>query len=273
MKIKPIQAFLLICLLFSCSVPKDVAYLQGLESLTSEQLAQMNQTYTSKICSDDLLTITVTAWDPSVVTPFNPPAFASGPQGETTLQTAQQLQTYLVDKEGYIYFPVLGKVKAEGLSKQELSENMQQQISKYVKDPMVNIQIVNFKVSVIGEVVLPCTIEVKNDRISIWEALGQAGDLTINGNRKNIKILRDNNGKKEFGFLDITDPAVFTSPYYYLQQNDVVYVEPNDAKKKNSKFSQAEQFNVTVLSSILSGLSLITSIVITIVANNNSNNN
>lgn len=262
MKIKHTLAFFLLLTITSCSVPKDVAYFQGLESLSPEQLSKMSQTYTSKVCSDDLLTITVTAWDPSIVTPFNPPAYASGAQGESDMKMGQQLPTYLVDKEGYINFPVLGKVKAAGLSKQELAESMQQQIAHYVKDAIVNIQIVNFKITVIGEVLKPGTIEVKNDRISILDALGYAEDMTINGNRKNVCVIRDNNGAKEYGYLDMTDPAVFSSPYYYLQQNDVVYVEPNNAKKKNSKYSQAQQFNITVFTSIISALSLITTIVV-----------
>lgn len=262
MRFKLISAFMLTCLLFSCSVPQDVTYFQGIESFSPEQLAQMSQTYTSKICPDDLLTITVTAWDPSVVTPFNPPAYASGAQGESEMKVGQQLPTYLVDKDGFINFPVLGKVKAGGLSKQELMDNMQKQISPYVKDALVNVQIVNFKVTIIGEVHRPGAIEVKNDRISILDALGYAGDLTINGNRKNVKVIRDNSGVTEHGLLDLTDPAIFASPYYYLQQNDVVYVEPNDAKKKNANYSQAEQFNVTVFTSIISALSLIATIIV-----------
>ena len=115
-----------------------------------------------------------------------------------------------------------------------------------------------------GEVSRPGAISVKNDRLSILDAIGQVGDLTINANRKNVLVIRDNNGQKEFGRLDMTDPAIFTSPYYYLRQNDVVYVEPNEAKKKNARYSQAEQYSITVFTSILSAISVITTVVLAI---------
>ncbi len=264
MKIKLLPALLLVLLLASCSVPKDVTYFQGIDSLTPEQLEQMNQTYMSKIIPDDLLTITVTAWDPTVVTPFNPPVYAYSSEGETSIELSQQLQTYLVDKEGFIVFPVIGKVKAAGLSKQELAESLRKEIAHYVKDAMVNVQIVNYKIYVIGEVARPGSLTVRNDRITIVDAIAQVGDLTINANRKNILIMRDNEGKKEFARVDMTQPDIFASPYFYLRQNDVIYVEPNDAKKRNAKYSQAQQFNISVFSTILTTVSVITTVILAI---------
>ena len=160
--------------------------------------------------------------------------------------------------------PVLGRIHVAGQTKQELSTKMQQMIEPYVKDALVNIQIVNYKVTVMGEVARPGAISVKNDRISILDAIGQVGDLTINANRTNILVIRDNNGAKEFGRLDITEPDIFTSPYYYLQQNDVVYVEPNNAKKRNARYSQAQQYSITVFSSILSAISVVTTVILAI---------
>ena len=254
--------FLCVAFLFaSCKTPKDVTYLQGIDILTKEQLAAMNQTYSASICEDDLLTITVTAWDPSVVVPFNPPTYAYSSPGETNISTPQQLQTYLVDQDGKINFPVLGRIKAAGLSKYELSMYLQNEIGKYAEDVMVNIQIVNYKISVLGEVARPGSINVRNDRISILDAIAQSGDLTINGNRKNILITRNNNGAPEVGRIDLTDPAVFTSPYYYLQQNDVVYVEPNNAKKRNANYSSAQQYTLTIVSTIMTGVSVISTII------------
>ena len=251
-------------LLGACSVPKDVVYFQGIDTLTSDQLKEMEQSYTSEICPDDLLTITVTAWDPTVVTPFNPPVYAYAAQGETTTVTSTQLNTYLVDSDGNIKFPVLGKVHVAGLTKQQVSDLLQEKVSVYVSDAMVNVQIVNYKITVMGEVSRPGAITVKNDRISILDAIGQVGDLTINANRNNILVIRDNNGEKKFARLDITDPAIFTSPYFYLRQNDVVYVEPNDAKKRNARYSQAQQYSITVFSSILSAISVITTVILAI---------
>ena len=142
---------------------------------------------------------------------------------------------------------------------------LEEKISKYVKDPLVNIQISNFKVTLMGEVNRPGSLTARNDRLSILDAIGQYGDLTINANRKNILIIRDENGQKEMARLDLTDPAIFASPYYYLRQNDVIYVEPNKAKKKNARYSQAQQYNITVFSSVISAVSIITSMVITII--------
>lgn len=257
--------FLFFLLLGSCKVPKDVAYFQGVDKLTPERLEAMSQTYTSQICPDDLLTITVTSWDPTVVTPFNPPTYAYAAQGESHVSFSEQLQTYLVDSEGNISFPVIGKVKAAGLSRQQLAENLRSSIATRVPDAQVNVQIVNYEITVLGEVARPGIITIKNDRVSILDALGRVGDLGINANRKNILVMRDNNGQKEFGRMDITSPDIFTSPYYYLHQNDVVYVEPNDPKKKNANYSQAQQYTITIVSTILTAVSIITSVVINVV--------
>ncbi len=254
----------LLLFLGSCSVPKNVTYFQGIDNLTAEQKEMMNQNYSSKICPDDRLSITVTAWDPTVVTPFNPPVYAYAKEGEEKVQPAEQLQTYLVDKEGNIIFPVLGKVHLAGLSKLEANETLRKEIENYVKDVNVNVQIVNYKVTMMGEIARPGAVTVSNDRLTILEAIGRVGDCTINANRTNVLVIRDNNGQKEFGRIDLTNPSVFSSPYYYLRQNDVVYVEPNDAKKRNAKYSQAQQYSITVFSSILSAVSVITTVILAI---------
>ena len=249
----------------SCSVPKDVTYLQGLDSLTPEQKEMMNRSYESRICPDDQLSITVTASDPTVTTPFNPPVYSYAGAGEQATISSPAMYTYLVDADGYINFPVLGRLKVAGLTKQELAGMMQEKLKSYIEEPLVNIQITNFRVTVLGEVNRPTVFTVKSDRISILDALGFAGDVTINADRKNILLIRDNNGKKEYAHLDLTSAELLASPYFYLQQNDVVYVEPNDAKKRNSRYSQAQSFNVSLFSAALSAISIITSMVITIV--------
>ena len=264
MKYKSVLFLGVVLFLSSCATPRDVTYLQGIDSYDREQLAQMSQTYSAMICADDLLTITVTHWDPTLVVPFNPPTFAFAQQGETSVYTTQQLQTYLVDKEGKISFPVLGRVQAAGISKQEFSANLQHEIDKYANGAMVNVQIINFKVSVLGDVARPGSINVRNDRLTILDAIAQCGDLTINGNRKNILIYRDQNGTPECGRIDLTDPALFASPYYYLKQNDVVYVEPNDAKKRNANYSSAQQYTLTIISTIMTGVSIIGTLILAI---------
>ena len=255
---------LFVLFLGACSVPKDVAYFQGVDKLTPEEVKEMSLNYSTKICPDDLLTITVTGWDPTVLTPFNPPVYAFAVQGDDKVKPAEQLQSYLVYKDGTINFPILGKIKAAGFSKQELAENLRKDIEKYANGVSVNVQIINFKITLMGEVARPGVVSIKNDRVSILEVLGLVGDLTINANRKNILVVRDNEGVKEFGRIDITDPAIFTSPYYYLKQNDVVYVEPNQAKKRNARYSAAQQYTITVFSSILSAISVITTVILAI---------
>ena len=262
MKIKLLSTILLITLLGACSVPKDVAYFQGLDTFSEDEIKSMGQEYVSNISIDDLLLINITSWDPTVATPFNPPAFAYATQGETSVYTSLQQHTYLVEQDGFINFPILGRVKAAGLSKRELNEYLSQGLAKYVPDAIINIQIINYKVTLMGEIVRPGTLTFNNDRITILEAIGRSGDLTINADRKNILIIREVNGEKEYGYVDITDPLIFSSPYYYLRQNDVIYVEPNKAKKRNANYSQAQQYSVTVFSAILSTVSLITSIII-----------
>ena len=135
-----------------------------------------------------------------------------------------------------------------------------EKISAYVKSPIVTIQIKNFKVSVLGEVNRPGTVNVPNERLSVLDALGMAGDLTIYGNRTNVLLIRDNNGRKEYHRFDLTSAEMLTSPYYYLQQNDVLYIEPNKARKGNARYSQSGQFNVSLASTIISALSILASL-------------
>jgi len=186
-------------------------------------------------------------------------------QGDQPIAASQSMYTYLVDSDGNINFPVLGKIHVAGLSKQELCDELQSKLSKYIENPLVNVQITNYRITVMGEVNRPGTFTIKNDRISILDAFGYVGDLAITANRKNILLIRDNDGQKEFVRMDITDPSLFTSPYFYLRQNDVIYVEPNLAKQRNSRFSQSKQYNITVFSSIISAISVISSMVITII--------
>jgi polysaccharide export outer membrane protein len=265
MNSKLIAAFLLTFLL-SCSAPKDVLYFQGLDHLTHEQLTQLNQTYSSRIVANDILAISVSFWDATAILPFNPPSINRITPGIAEVTPAEFLPTYLVDADGAITFPVIGKVQAAGLSKQELVDSLKEKIARYIEgDVSITVNITNYKVTLMGEVARPGALNVRNEKLSIIDAIGQCGDLTINGNRKNILIIRDNNGVKEFGRVDLTSPALFASPYYYLRQNDMVYIEPNKAKQKNARYSQAQSYNVTVFSTILSTVSVISTVVLAII--------
>lgn len=249
--------FALFCgLMCACSAPKDVIYFQGIDDLSPEQLAEMSQTYTIRIANDDLLSINVTAWDPAAVTPFNPPVYAYSAQGEQPLAASQSMYTYLVDKDGNINFPVIGKVHVAGLTRQEIANKMESMISKYVKEPLVNVQLLNFRITLMGELSRPGSYSIKNDRVSILDAIGMAGDLPLTANRKNILVIRDSNGVKETYRMDVTNPTIFESPCFYLKQNDIVYVEPIKTKQR-ARTSSDRQFTISLFSTIISSLSVI----------------
>lgn len=262
MKIKIVTAAILIALLTSCKTSNQITYFQDLNQCNSGQLTENGVNYEAKICPDDQLSIFVSSIDPNSVAVFNLPLTSYLNPGETNVAATPTMQTYLVDTNGNIEFPVLGKIKVVGQTRSELAENLKEKISAYAKSPLVTIKIQNFKVSVLGEVNIPGTKVITNERISILDAIGMAGDLTIYGERTNVLIIRDSNGKKEFHRLDLTSSEMLSSPYYYLQQNDIVYVEPNKARKSNSRYSQSAQFNISVASTIVSAISVLASLTI-----------
>lgn len=257
-------AIVLNCLLFlsSCRTYTDVSYFQNIDEISQQALSLEKLSYQMSIKPDDMLGIIVSGLDANSVAPFNLPAMSFLAPGEKEISVLQNLQTYLVNAEGYINFPVLGMIKVAGMTKEECVNFLQSKISKYVKDPIVNIQFLNFRVSVLGEVNNPGSFTITNDRVTILDILGQAGDLTIYGERGNVLLIRDNNGIKEFHRYDLTRSDLFASPYYYLQQNDIVYVTPNEAKQKNTKYSQQDSFNVSLFSAVVSTVSVIASLLI-----------
>jgi Periplasmic protein involved in polysaccharide export len=149
-----------------------------------------------------------------------------------------------------------------GYSRRQISDILKEKISKYAKDPIVNVQLLNFKVSVIGEVNVPGTKGTSNERMTILDAISLSGDLNIYGNRGNVLLVRENNGKKEFHRFDLTSSDLFSSPYFYLKQNDIIYVQPNKAKQNSSKTDSTKQFNLSVASTITGAISVIASLCI-----------
>ena len=194
--------------------------------------------------------------------PFNLPVIGV-PQGGAELgglsvNGRQQLQTYLVDSDGNIEFPVLGTVNVTGLNRQQLAAKLKTEITEYVQDPIVNVRIVNFQVSVLGEVARPGTFDIRDEYLSLPKALGFAGDLSIYGRRDNVLVMREDNGKKIHEYLDLTDPNVINSPFYYLQQNDVVYVEPNGAQMQSASYNRNAGVYISIASVLISLAVLIT---------------
>lgn len=238
----------------SCVSKKNVLYLQDLEQITDNAT---NTNYNITIKSNDLLTINVSALNPDAVLPFNQPVVPR-PSTIGVVQTSQQLQTYLVNVDGTIEFPLIGSVKLADFTRTEATDYLKGLISQYVKNPIINIRILNFKVSVLGEVGRPGTFNIEDERVTILEALGLAGDMTIFGDRKNVKIIREVNGIKTYGELDFTTSTIIDSPFYYLQQNDVVIVSPNQAQIQSSSFNRNTSVFISIAGIIISVISVLT---------------
>ncbi len=257
---KGIRLFLImaiIALVAACNSAKNVAYLQGADNADMAEYAQTTPLYEARILPKDLLTITVSATDPEAVKPFNltVPAMTTGLT--TTAQPA--LQPYLVDNNGQINFPVLGMITLKGLTKREAEQKVTGLLGKYLKEqPVVTVSFVNYKISVIGEVARPNTFTISNEKVNILEALAMAGDRTIWGKRDNVKIIRDDaDGNKQVIVMNLNDRELLFSPYFYLQQNDVVYVEPNKTKAKNSDIGSATGIWLSATSIVISVATLL----------------
>lgn len=247
--------FLFVLLVFSCKPREEMVYYQNIDGLASPE--KLNS-YEIKIQPDDLLMIIVAADDPESALPFNlstisiPSAYnAMASRGQETMQS------YLVDASGSIDFPVLGKLKVGGLSRSEVMQLLKSQISKYIKNPIINIRLMNFKVSVQGEVTLPGTYSINSDRVTLIEAISMAKDLTIYGKRDNILIIRDVNGVKSYNRIDITKADFINSPFYYLAQNDVVYVEPNKTKINGAAVGANTGVIISITSLLITVITLI----------------
>ena len=252
---KQLLGVLLVVLLGSCASPKNIIYMQDVEPFRQGNIEQI---YEPIIHEDDLLAIMVNSRDPELALPFNMPmvTYQLGTNNGTTGQ--QRVLGYLVDRYGDVDFPILGKIRASGLSRMQLTELIKKRLvdEDLIKDPIVTVQFLNFKVSVIGEVSRPGSFTVSGDRITLLEALSMAGDLTIYGNRKNVLLIRDNGGKKEYHRFDLTSIESLNSPYYYLQQNDVVYVEPNKGRIAGGSVSTFLPYILSSLSTIVALISL-----------------
>lgn len=264
MKNRTIILSSVILLMCSCSAPQKVLYFKDLQQFENNDYSinMDSSSYEVKILPSDLLSIIVTGKDPIAVAMFNLPVASTMNPGQMELSSTPVLQSYLVDVNGNIDFPTLGKMKVADLSRREISDLLKDRISKFAKDPIVNVQLLNFKVSVLGEVNAPGTKTTANERMTILDAVSLSGDLNIYGNRENVLLVRENKGKKEFHRFDLTSSEVFKSPYFYLKQNDVIYVQPNKAKQNSSKIDSAKQFNLSVASTITGVVSVIASLCI-----------
>lgn len=247
-------------ILFSaCNSTKEVVYLQDVVPLKQQDIERKYEVF---IHEDDLISIIVSSKDPELALPFNMPmvSYQIGSEGGGQ----QRLLGYLVDINGDIDFPILGKLHVAGLSRLELRDLIKEKLisGDYIKDPVVTVQFLNYKVSVMGEVARPGSFTITGDRITLLEALSMAGDLTIYGRRDRVAVIREENGKRTILFHDLRSSDIFTSPCYYLQQNDIVYVEPNKAKAGQRDINQNN--SVSVWLSAVSVLAAVASLLVTV---------
>ncbi|QLE02790.1 polysaccharide biosynthesis/export family protein [Galbibacter sp. BG1] len=239
---------LLIATAISCGSRKDIVYLQNAQQFETE--VETN-TFEPKFKVDDILSIYISSFDMAATAPFN--------LSKGTGENVEELE-YIIDKEGNIDFPVLGKIKLLGLSTSEAKELFRSKLTEegYLKDPIVNIRIKNFRVTVLGQVRQPGTYSIAGERITILEAIGLAGDLEIKGRRENVLVIRDFNGVKTYTRINLTTKEFIHSPVYYLTQNDVVYVEPNNSVIKTSTLDNRLTIGLSVFSIMLTSIIAIT---------------
>lgn len=218
--------------------------------------------YDAHIMPKDLLTITVNTSDPDAAIPFNLTVATPITANSKSLTSQPSLQQYLVDNNGNIDFPVLGTLHIGGLTKSQAENMIKEKLKTYIKEtPIVNVRMANYKISVMGEVAKPGTFTITNEKVNIMEALAMAGDMTVYGQRDKVKLIReDAQGNRQVIPLNLNDADIIVSPYYYLQQNDVVYVTPNKTKAKNASISNSTTIWFSVVGTLVALASLIVTI-------------
>ncbi len=250
---------IIIALFASCGTPKDVVYFQDAQDYKVYSDVDKYEVY---IHQDDLLAIMVNSQASEAALPFNMPMASYYVGGDTYGQ--QRMLGYLVDKDGNIDFPILGKIHVEGLTRNALNDLIKGKLigGGLLKDPIVTVNFLNFKVSVLGEVNQSGSFNVSGERITLLEALSMAGDLTIYGRRDRVAVIREANGKRSILYHDLSSTDLFKSPCYYLQQNDIVYVEPNKRRVQQSNINQNNSVGVwlSIVSVLLTATSVIVSV-------------
>lgn len=239
------------CMIVSCVQVKDISYFQQ----TNQSQTVLNSVkYDARIKPKDILSITVVSSEPAASRRYN----LITPQIDGTfdaIQTQPTLQNYLVDGDGNINFPSLGVLQVKGLSVKELEVLIEKKLKPFFTEemPVITVRIMNYTVSVLGEVFSPGKFETTNGRMTIFEGLAMAGDLTIYGRRDNVKVLRESeNGERVIYMMNLNDKKLFDSPAFFLEQNDVVYVEPNQTRANSSRYGEAETYRISTLSVLIS---------------------
>lgn len=252
---------LIILMLASCASSKKVAYFQN---AVDGVVKRSEGLYDAKIMPKDILTITVSTTNPEAATPFNLTISNTLNVTGQTYGGSGVLQTYLVDNDGEIDYPVVGKIKVAGLTKNECQDLVKSKIKAFLaedENPIVTVRMSSYRVTIIGEVRSPGVVPVGTEKMSILEALASVGDLTIYGKRDNVMLIREEaNGQKTIHRLNLNDANIISSPYYYLQQNDIVYVEPNGVQAKNSAIGSSTTIWFSFVGIVTSVASLLVNI-------------
>ncbi len=259
MHIKKILSLLLITIMLSaCSAPKQILYFQDLQSGENEK--EIVSSWDIRVRPNDKVSILVNSKDPLLMDLFNLPIVSRQIGTSSGNNNAQGISGYTVNKDGNIDFPVLGSIHIEGMTREEIASYIKQELKSknLVKDPVVTVEFMNLTISVMGEVAKPGQYNINKDNVTILDALSMAGDLTIYGKREKVLVMREVNGKQRTYNVNLCSAEqVYSSPVYYLQQNDVIYVEPNDTRTRQSTVNGN---NIRSTSFWISLASLITSI-------------
>lgn len=249
--------YVLLLMAFASCSKRNLSYFSDLER-ESVQTEKISNSKDPIIQPDDLLSISVTSLSPEANILFNKGEVI--PVGNASNYAMNQgapplyKDGYLVDKDGYIDFPILGKIRLAGLNKAEAKENLNARLEEYLKEPMVSIRFLNFKITVLGEVYRPATFTIPTEKINILEAISMAGDMTPFGKRENVLLIREENGMRTMASLDLNSKDILSSPYFYLQQNDLVYVEPVKAREEQASTRRS---NIGIILSIASIVSFV----------------
>ena len=251
-------------MLMSCSTTKynNLSYFKDLNGQIHGTLPTPQSDYVVLIQPDDELVITVSSVVPEATAAYNLPMENPAIRSALRSTTQPRTQTYIVDNNGYNMLPVLGRILVKGKTTSQIADEITAMVAQNVKDPYVRVDIVNFGVDVMGEVKAPQRVHTTRQNYTVLDALTQCGDLTEFGERGNVIVIRNENGKREFHRLNLNSSDVFNSPYFYLKQNDIVYVEPNQIRIDNSKYNQNNAFKLSVISTVVSSVSVIASLII-----------
>ncbi len=246
--------FVVSLLLSSCYHTKEISYFQDFDKYQQGQ-ATVNtpENYQIKIRPDDELRIIVSAaMNPEAAAPFNlSPVISQSPSSSNVTNSATY-QSYLVDEAGFVTIPSLGKVKVSGLTIEQAKTEVESQLKQYIKDPIVTLRLLSFRITVLGEVNSPGTQYYDHQRVTIIDAISQARDLSVYAQRNNIRLIRDADGKKEYYVYDLTKSDFMSSPYFYLKPNDLIYAIPNKERQGDANVGQEKQYRTSLTTSIVS---------------------